>query len=102
MSRKRKARRTLEQSRKKGKLEARIKLSQEQLALSEERLSLTTQQYEDSMIVLYRDANAAQRSVLEAEYQKVAGVDLKLVFESRIIASLQSQPRGVCDLSRAE
>jgi hypothetical protein len=102
MSRKRKARRTLERSRKKGAFEGRIKFSQEQLSLSEARLSLAAEKYEDSMIVLYRDANTAQRVVLEAEYQKVVGCSLKSVFESRIIAALQSQPRGVCDLSRAE
>jgi hypothetical protein len=85
----RKAKRTLEQSRKKGAIKGRIKLSREKIALAEARLSMAVQQYEDSMITLYRDADTAQRAALEAEYQKVAGNSLKLVFESRIIASLQ-------------
>lgn len=102
MSRKRKAKRRLEQSREKGDLKARIRLNEEKLVLVETRLSLAAQQYEDVMIAMYRDADPEHRALLEAEYTKVAGSSLKSVFEVRIIAALQSQPRGDCDLSRAE
>jgi hypothetical protein len=98
---KRKARHKLEKSRKLGALKERIEFSQEKIAEAETRLSLAVQKYEDSMIALYRDADAAQRVALETEYQKVVGRSLNAVHEVRIIASLQSQPRGDCDLSQA-
>jgi hypothetical protein len=54
------------------------------------------------MIVMYWDADAIQRAALEVEYKKVAGSSLKRAHEVRIIAALQRQSRGDCDLSRAE
>jgi hypothetical protein len=102
MSRKHKARVRLEQSRKKGMLKGRLALNGAWLSLVEAQLSLASQRYEDSMTILYRDADAAQRVALEKEYQKVAGSSLKSVFESRILAALQSQPRGVCDHNQAK
>jgi hypothetical protein len=101
LSRKLKARQRLEQSREKGDLKARIRLNEEKLVLAEARLSLAAQQYEDTMIFMYKDADPEHRALLEAEYKKVAGSSLKSVLEARIIAALQSQPRGDCDLSQA-
>ena len=88
MSHKRKARQVLEQSRKKGAIEGQIKLSQEKIALAKERLSMAAEKYEDSMIVLYRDADTGQRVTLEAEYQRTAKSSLKCAYEARIIAAL--------------
>jgi hypothetical protein len=99
LSRKRKAKRRLEQSRQRGLLKKKIQLAETKAALLARERAIVAQQYEDSMIVLYRDADAAQRIALEAEYQKVAESNLKRVYEARIIAGLQNQPRGLCDLS---
>ena len=90
MSRKRKAKRRLEQSRKKGILKAELRLNEVEVALLAREQAIAAQQYEDAMIAMYRDSNATQRAVLEVEYQKVAG------------SSLKRQPRGVCDPSRTE
>jgi excisionase family DNA binding protein len=54
------------------------------------------------MIAMYRDVHPEHRALLEAEYKKVAGSSLKLVFEARITTALQSQPRGVCELSSSD
>jgi hypothetical protein len=88
VSRKRKAKRRLEQSRGRGLLKQQRKLAKAEAALLARELALATQQHQDAMIELYRDANVTQRAVLEVEYQKVAGSSLKRAFEARIIASL--------------
>jgi hypothetical protein len=88
MSRKAKARRTLERSRKKGMLKAQLKLSQEEIALAEARLSLAAEKYENAMIVLYCNADATQRAALETEFQQVVGYSLKRAQESHILAAL--------------
>ena len=88
MSRKRKAKRRLEQSRKRGLLKQQLKLAKAEAALLARKMALAAQQYEDAMIAMYRDSNATQRAVLEVEYQKVAGSSLKRAFEARIIAAL--------------
>jgi hypothetical protein len=88
VSRKRKAKRRLEQSRERGLLKQQLKLAKAEAALLARELALATQQHQDAMIELYRDANVTQRAVLEVEYQKVAGSSLKRAFEARIIASL--------------
>jgi hypothetical protein len=98
VSRKRKAKRQLERSRRKGALKAELRLNQAEQDLARREIQLHAKGYEDAMVEMYRTADPAQRKVLEAEYKKVVGVDLKSVQEARIIASLQSQPRGVCDL----
>jgi hypothetical protein len=102
LSRKRKAKRRLEQSRKKALLKTELRLVETEAALLKRERAIEAGRYEDSMIQLYRDANATQRVALEAEYQKVAGSGLKQAHEARIVAALQSQPCGDCDLSRAE
>ena len=88
MSRKRKAKQRLEQSRKKGILKAELRLNEVEAVLLKRERAIAAQQYEDAMIAMYRDSNATQRAVLEVEYQKVAGSSLKRAFEARIIASL--------------
>jgi hypothetical protein len=91
MSRKRKARKRLEQSRKREALVERVRLNEKRLSLAEARLALASQRYEDSMVALYRDADAGQRAALEAAYQNVAGASLKAVHEARIIMALSSK-----------
>ena len=98
MSRKRKAKRQLEQSRKRGLLKAELRLNQAEQDLVRREIQFHAKCYEDAMIEMYRTADPAQRKALEAEYEKVVGTDLKAVQEVSIIASLQSQPRGDCDL----
>ena len=88
MSRKRKARQRLEQSRKREALAERVRLNEKRLTLVETHLVMASQRYEDSMIALYRDADDQQRAALEIEYQKSAGVSLQALYKSRIIAAL--------------
>jgi hypothetical protein len=97
LSRKRKAKQRLEQSRKKALLKTELRLAKTEATLLKRERAIAAQQYEDAMIAMYRDSNMIQRIALEAEYQKVAGSSLKRAREARIIAALQSQPCGGCD-----
>ena len=95
---KRKAKHRLEQNRKRGLLKQQLKLNNEQLAFKAEQLKLAKTEHEDAMIELWRNATKKQRVALEEIYQRTAGCSLRTVYEQHIIAMLQSQPRGVCDL----
>jgi hypothetical protein len=88
LSRKRKAKQRLEQSRARGLLKEQLKLAETEAALLKREQAIATQQYEDAMIAMYRDADLERRALLEDEYQKVAGSSLKRAHESRIIAAL--------------
>ena len=74
MSRKRKAKQRLEQSRKKGILKAELRLNEVEAVLLKRERAIAAQQYEDAMIAMYRDSNATQRAVLEVEYQKAESI----------------------------
>jgi hypothetical protein len=102
MSRKHKAKHRLEQSRKEGTLKAELRLAEAEAALLIRERAIVAQQYEDGMIAMYRDADATQRDELERVYKEATKNSLRTVHEAHIIASLQSQPRGVCDLSQAK
>ena len=62
MSRKRKAKRRLEQSRERGLLKQQLKLAKAEAALLARKLALATQQYEDAMIVSGRERDTAGRA----------------------------------------
>jgi hypothetical protein len=89
MSRKRKAKKRLQQSRKRGDLNQRLKINVERQAIRAERLELARARYEDAMLELWRDADPEQRIALEEIYQRSAGCSLQAVYEGRIIAALQ-------------
>jgi hypothetical protein len=89
VSRKRKAKRRLEQSRKREDLKQRLKLGAKRQAIAAERLELARKAYENAMIELWCDANQEQRSALEEIYQKTTGGSLRTIYEQRIVAALQ-------------
>jgi hypothetical protein len=89
VGRKRKAKRRLEQSRKRGTLKLKLKLAERERALAEKESELARAQYENAMIQMWRDAEPEQRAALEEPYQKTAGKSLRAVHEARIIAALQ-------------
>jgi hypothetical protein len=99
LSRKQKAKRRLAQSRRRGTLKAKIRLVETEQDLIRREFQYHDAQYLSEMLGLYRDADETQRVELERIYHEATGISLQGEYTAHIIASLQSQPRGVCDRS---
>jgi ABC-type transporter MlaC component len=87
----RKAKKRLQQARKRGGLKQRLKLSTDRQVIAAERLALARTAYENSCVELWRDASPEQREALEEMYQRTARESLQEVYKQRIIAALTKQ-----------
>ena len=102
MSRCRKVERRLAQGRRRQALKAKLRLNEYKQALAQQKLQFYAAIYADEMLQMHRDAaNEGQRQVIARIYADATGESLTSQLEARIIASLQSQPRGDCDRNQA-